>query len=42
MNLPDEVETKLRDREAIVLPRVAPGKEGTDDHSLPLEWESHR
>ena len=38
MNLPDEVETKLRDREAIVLPRVAPGKEGTDDHSLPLEW----
>jgi hypothetical protein len=28
MNLPDEVETKLRDREAIVLPRVAPVKRG--------------
>ena len=28
MNLPDEVETKLRDREAIVLPRVDPVKKG--------------
>ena len=28
MKLPDEVETKLRDPEAIVLPRVTPVKKG--------------
>jgi hypothetical protein len=28
MNLPSEVETKLRDRDAIVLPRLAPVKKG--------------
>jgi hypothetical protein len=28
MNLPDEVGTKLRDREAILIPRVAPVKKG--------------
>jgi hypothetical protein len=28
MNLPDQVESKLRDAEAIVLPRIAPVKKG--------------